>query len=523
MSRIKVGVISPNDARPWVRAVSDENILYYQKLLIDALEKEGVEVVWGGEDLPKEERVVWDTYIVKKQIDRIVKEQPDALIISMGDWTWPYDSRDAVQMFSNLMEGLEHGIARVLFFCYKAPEVPGLVSGMAAGGALRRIGLPYKLVCGKIDKDLDVIREIMDILKMYHRRREVALTAQNAVEKLKGEKYIALGGMCMKMSTATADVDQWAKIFGITYLALDQSELTRRAKTMIVWGGEPGKSGIIGIADKRVSEALEYQKKHASFDFSRESLQSYEKFAYQLAYYYAAEDIIEEEQGQFLGIKCQDELSGHECTQCVAAAFLNNNVGPDGRPKNITPVACENDMDSSLTQLILKHLNGEKPAGFGDFRDIENNILAVVNCGQHPPYFFGRPKDNDEEKLSGITYMGQEHYYRAGGAAVKGRTPGGEAMTFARLYRENLRYGIVAMVVETVEPKEDDHKKYSESWPIIYGRTAIPDDEVIDLWPCNHLGFTYGDLAAEIIEFAERVGIGYTVYDKNGRVYKKLT
>lgn len=523
MSRIRVGVISPNDERPWVREASDKTILGYQQMLVDALEAEGVEVIEGKEGLAEADQVVWDTRIVKKQICRIVDADVDALIISMGDWTWPCDSRDAVQLLGEYMRGLEHDIARVLFFCYKAPEAPGLVSGMAAGGALRRIGIPYKLVFGKIDKDPEVTREIMEILEMFHRRKEVAQVAQDAVNKLKGEKYLSLGGSCMKMATGTADFDQWSKVFGITYDCLDQSELTRRAQPMADWEGKPGHSKLIKINDPRVEEALEYQKAHATFDLSRASLSSYDKFIYQLTYYYAAIDLVEEQECQFMGIKCQDELSGHECTQCVAAAFLNNNTGPEGKAKYTTPVACENDMDSSLTQLILKHLNNEQPAGFGDFRDIEDNILAVVNCGQHPPYFFGTPDETDEEKLSRIEYMGQEHYYRAGGATVKGRTPGGQVMTFARLHRENLRYGLVGMVVTTIQPNVEDHKKYSESWPIIYGKTPISDREVIDLWPCNHLGFTYGDLSAELIEFAERVGIGYTVVDAKGNVYKKLT
>ena len=523
MDKIKVGVITPNDERPWVREVSDGTILGYQDMLVDALKKEGVEVILGGEGLSQEDQVIWDTQIVKKQIRHIAEADPDALIISMGDWSWPLDSRDAVALLAEALRGLEHKIARTLFFCYKAPEAPGLVTGMAVGGAMRRIGMPYKLVFGKIDQDPQVIREIMDILEMYHRRKEAAKVAQDAVDAMKGEKYVALGGMCMKMSTGTADIDQWARVFGLTYDALDQSELTRKAKDMVIWAGEPGRSEPVEIPDERVRKALEYQTAHASFDYSRDSLRNNEKFIQQLAYYYAAVDIAEESQCQFMGIKCQDELSGHVCTQCVAAAFLNNNVGPAGEPKETIPISCENDMDSSLTQLILKHLNGGKPAGFGDFRDIEDNILAVVNCGQHPPYFFGTPEDSDEARLSAIEYIGQEHYYRAGGAAVRGRTPGGQVMTFARVHRENLRYGIVAMVVDTVQPDPKDHEKYSISWPIIYGKTKIPDREVIDLWPCNHLGFSYGDLSAEIIEFAERVGIGYTVYDAKGNKYSKLT
>ena len=523
MSKIKVGIITPNDPRPWVRRENTDTLLHFQQLLIDALKQKDVEVVLGGEDLPKDDQVVWNTALVKKHITKILEKQPDAIILNMGDWCWPYDSRDAVQMFANGLKGINKGIARVLFFCYKAPEVPGLVGGMAAAGALRRIGIPYKLVFGKIDEDPTVINKIMAILNMYKRRAEAAPSVSNAIEQIKGTKYISVGGMALKMCTGTADVDQWSKIFGITYDALDQSELTWRAKEMISWTGKPGHSEIVEIKDERVKKALEYQKAHASFDFSRKKLTGYEKFAYQLAYYYAAVDIVKQEGCGFMGIKCQDELSRMECTQCVTAAFLNNNVGPDGVRKETVPVACENDMDSSLTQLILKNLNNGKPAGFGDFRDIENNEIAVVNCGQHPPFFYGKPEEDSIEKLNHIEYLGQEHFYDAGGASVRGRTPGGQVMTFARLYRDNLRYGIVAMAVTTVQPEVAFHKKYSESWPIILGKTAISDQEVIDLWPCNHLGFAYGDLTPNIIEFAERVDIGYTVYDLDGNVYKKFS
>ncbi|MDO8685424.1 MAG: hypothetical protein Q7J78_01995, partial [Clostridiales bacterium] len=124
-------------------------------------------------------------------------------------------------------------------------------------------------------------------------------------------------------------------------------------------------------------------------------------------------------------------------------------------------------------------------------------------------------------KLDRVEYMGQEVWYNAGGASVRGRTPGGQVMTVARLYRENLRYAIVAMAVETVEPDPDIHSKYSYSWPVILARTPIRDEQVIDLWPCNHLGFSYGDFTPHLVEMAERLGIGYTVYDLKGNHYKK--
>jgi L-fucose isomerase len=341
------------------------------------------------------------------------------------------------------------------------------------------------------------------------------------INQLKNQKYLACGGMSLKMCTTTADVDQWAKLFGITYEAVDQSELTRRAKDMVEWDGvSPSLGKIKVIKDQRVKKAVDflYKGKRGTFDFTRASLSSIDKFIYQVAYYYAAVDLFTEYGITFAGIKCQDELAANECTQCIAAAYLNNDIGPDGILKPIVPVACENDMDSALTQLWLFLLSNQ-PSGFGDFRDLENGILAIVNCGQHPPYFFGRPNDKPIEKLQNTEYLGQEYFFHAGGSAVRGRTPGGELMTIARLGRENLRYQLVATVMETVAVKPEDHRKYDLSWPIIWGKIPIPDEIMINCWPCNHLGFTYGDYTPALVELCNRLGIGYRIFDKTGREY----
>jgi L-fucose isomerase-like protein len=117
--------------------------------------------------------------------------------------------------------------------------------------------------------------------------------------------------------------------------------------------------------------------------------------------------------------------------------------------------------------------------------------------------------------------MGQEMYYAAGGSSVRGRTPGGEIMTVARLARENLRYQLIATVIETVNIPPDEHEKYTYSWPIIKGKIPIKDEVLIDVWPCNHLGFTYGDFTPHLVEMAHRINIGYRVFDANGREHYK--
>jgi L-fucose isomerase-like protein len=94
-------------------------------------------------------------------------------------------------------------------------------------------------------------------------------------------------------------------------------------------------------------------------------------------------------------------------------------------------------------------------------------------------------------------------------------------MTIARLGRENLRYQLIATVMETVDVPPEAHNKYDFSWPIIWGKLPIPDEVLIDIWPCNHLGFAYGDWTPPLAEMAHRLDIGYRIFDVKGREYAK--
>jgi len=110
-----------------------------------------------------------------------------------------------------------------------------------------------------------------------------------------------------------------------------------------------------------------------------------------------------------------------------------------------------------------------------------------------------------------------------GGSAVRGRTPGGETMTVARLGRENLRYQLVATVIRTEPVSKKDHQRYNVSWPIIKGKIPIPDETLIRVWPCNHIGFAYGDWTPHLAELGHRLNIGHLIFDRHGREYYKPT
>ena len=517
--KMKVGVFSPNDPRPWVRADNLDLMLQHEASLIKALRAQGIEVIRGGDGFPREDQIAWNTALVRKHIKNIADARPEVLIINQGSWTFPYDSVDAVTAFQRY----SGDIARVVMFSYKDTQVPGLVAGMAAGGGLKRIGVPFSSCYGIIDKDPQTVEWLMSILKFYKARADAAADVKEAISRLGEQKFLALGGMSLKMPTTTADVDQWQKLYGISYETLDQSEMKARALKMVDWKGVPGESDYT-IKDSRLKDAVDFLwgKKHGKFDFSRPKFKNINKLVYQLSFYYATMDLCQEYSTTFCGIKCQDEISARDCTACMVTAYLNNDVGPDGKKKPIIPIACENDMDSALTQLWLHLLSG-KPAGFGDFRDVEDGMLAIVNCGQHPPYFFGRPDEDPIKKLDCVEYLGQEIFYDAGGSAVRGRTPGGEIMTVARLGRENLRYTIVATVIKTVEVNPKEHERYNPSWPIIKGKIPIPDQLLIDIWPCNHLGFAYGDYTPHLAEMAHRLDIGFRIFDEGGREYYKAS
>ena len=516
---VKVGVFSSNDPRPWVREGNIELMLKHEESLVKALKEAGVDVIHGGEGYPRMDQIAWNTRLVQEHVAKIARGKPEVLIVNEGSWTFPYDSIDAVKYF----EAETGDIAKVIIFSHKDPTVPGLVAGMAVGGGLKRIGVPYTLIYGNIEKDPKVKESLTSALRFYKRRVDSACKVKEVIFKLRYQKYLALGGMSLRMPTTTADVDQWQKLFGVSYEALDQSELLVKAGGMVRWDGKPGESSF-QILDKRLEEALNFiwRQGHGIFDFSKPSLKGIEKLVYQLALYYSALDIADEYSITFMGVKCQDELSARHCTACILSAFMNNDVGPDGKPKPVIPTACENDMDSALTQLIL-HLISGKPAGFGDFRDLEEGLLTIMNCGQHPPYFFGKPEEDSIAKLNRTEYIGQEVYYAAGGSAVRGRTPGGLDVTIARLARENLRYQLIATVIETVGVDPSEHERYTPSWPIIKGKIPIPDELLINLWPCNHLAFTFGDLTAELVELAHRMGIGYRIFVKDGKEYFKPT
>ncbi len=523
---IRVGVFSPNDNRAWVRAENLDLMLRHEELLIEALRGQGVEVVRGGDGFAREDQVAWNRELVVAQARRLAEARPHALILNQGSWTFPRDSVDAVDIYEGTVRAVlaaaGEAATRILLFGYKDTQVPGLVAVMAVAGALKTIGRSCQVAYGAIDRDPDTVREVMARLRFFKLRADAAALVEAVMARLPEQKYLQFGGESLRMPTATADPNLWQKVFRVSYDHRDQSEIVERALAFVRWSGKPGHSDY-DISDRRVQAAVAYKQQHGNFDFSSAKLPSLSPFVMQTAMFYAARDILEETGATFCGIKCQDELSARICAACVATSYLGNDVAPDGTlQERFYPTSCENDMDTALTQLLLHLLTG-RPAGFGDFRDVEDGVLAIVNCGQHPTHFFGVADEDPVAKESRAEFLGQEVFYAAGGSAVRGRTPGGQTVTVARLGRENLRYYLAATVMKTVDVREEEHDRYNRSWPIMRGRLPLADRDLIAMWPSNHLAFAFGDLTPHLVELCERLDIGYCVVDVDRNWHERAT
>ncbi|HUS77058.1 MAG TPA: hypothetical protein VM050_00130, partial [Patescibacteria group bacterium] len=96
---MRVGVFSPNDPRPWVREDNIGHMLAQEHLIVNFLERSGVDVVRGGKGLPEMDQIAWNTGLVNRHIRRIAAGSPAALVINQGSWTFPWDSVDAVKRF----------------------------------------------------------------------------------------------------------------------------------------------------------------------------------------------------------------------------------------------------------------------------------------------------------------------------------------------------------------------------------------------------------------------------------------
>ncbi len=466
MKKRRVGIITLSDGRDFVHRELLSMNQEFQERLKRALEATGeVEVVTASE-------IVWKPSLAKQAGKELLKAEVEATIFNYAIWCWPH-----LTVIASLFAPGPY-----LLYGQINPQYPGMVGLLAAAGALEQVGVIPERVWGE-PEDPGVIERVLQFIR-----------AASAVNRLKGERYGMFGGRPMGMYTAAANGDQWLKEFGIDVEQIDQYELVLRAEKV--------------PKDKlqRAREWLERLAREVRYDGKQLTPELLER---QIAIYYAARELIDEYELDFVGFKGQPEMTNNYATLDVAEAFLNDPYDWDG-PKDPIVTATETDMDGALTMEILKHISGE-PVLFADVRHYfeEENLLDLCNSGQHGTYFAARSPD-PEENLKKVIFYPEGFYFPAGGAAVRFFAAPGE-VTLARLARVDGRYMMTVVPAEIVELPEEKAERLAKAvqveWPHAYVRLKVPIDDFLSVYPCNHTHGVYGDYTRELELFCKFKGI----------------
>lgn len=462
MRKRKVGIITFSDGRDFVHEELLSMNREFERRLKRALEATGeVEVVTAPE-------IVWKPSLAKQAGRELMKAEVEATIFNYAIWCWPH-----LSVISSLFAP-----GPILLYCQVNPRYPGMVGMLAAAGALEQVGKVPERVWGE-PEDPTVISKVLKFVR-----------AASTLNRLKGERYGLFGGRSMGMYTAVANSDQWMREFGIDVEHIDQYELVVRAERV-----SPEKK-------KKAREWLERMAKEVRYDGKQLTPEILER---QIALYYAARELIEEHELDFIGFKGQPEMTAHYATLDVAEAFLNDPYDWDG-PKEPIVTATETDMDGALTMEVLKHI-AQEPVLFADVRHYfkEENLLDLCNSGQHATYFAARSLA-PEENLRKVTFCPQGFYFPAGGAAVSFVAAPGR-VTLARLARLSGQYVMTVVPAEIVDLPEQKAeifaKSVQEEWPHAYVQIEVPIEEFLKVYPSNHIHGVYGDYVEELALFCK--------------------
>lgn len=519
LEKARLGILDFNDEREHILQGTFENAQRLKNNVVEALKSTGqIEIIDPAQSFEGFDKMVWHPAVARKQARMLIDAGVHGVILHYSVWASPRLARMAAQILTR--ESNKKGRTMPLMVLTNlAPEQPGMVGGMAAAGGLDQLGIANLRVWSEdISKDTKKMEQIVTFAKFAQKRAQVTSSANGVIEKLHGQIFGEIGGRSIQIVTAEADPLQWARIFGIDTQPIDQAEIIRKANEMISW--TDGVNSKIGeIKDKRISKAFDFLTQHAgSINYAGKFTE--DKLKYQLACYYATEDIIAENSLDFIGVKCQPELSGYHVIQCFTQAFSNDNRGPTGEIKKVVPCACEDDKDGVLTQQILHLLTG-KPTMFADFRhlDPENNILYLVNCGAHTPWFATRTEDT-QANLAKISLDPQAFFYRASGATVNFDAAPGK-VTGARLGRKNGKYWMNIVPGEFIE-RPAGAVETTPGWPHAFMKLQVSMEDLFLEHPCNHIHVVAGDCVAALVEICEKLGIGYKIQDRKMEYSKTI-
>ena len=283
--------------------------------IAEALKKDGRVDVVVAEDIVHSDKTA------KSYAEGLKAKGVDATVFAYGVFAFPVFSVIAAR----------YGKGPFLLAAPFNPDWPGMVSMLAAGGGLDHEGIEHFRVAGDVNEK-EVLEKIVTFAK-----------CAKVVSSLSGQKYGLIGGRSLGMYSTTVSMQDWQEKFGVDVEHIDQLEIVRKAEE---------------VDDAQVEKAYKWLTENVGkVEFNGTSFTP-EKLKTQIRHYEATKKIIEENELDFIGVKCHYEMSAHYCTQCLSAAFLNDPYDWDGAKEPFV-CACEADSDAALTMQILNLLTGD--------------------------------------------------------------------------------------------------------------------------------------------------------------------
>lgn len=461
-----LGLIGFSDGDPEVHTQLKDIVQAQVDVIAEELTKSGeVDVIVADE-------LVVSAASAKEQAERLKAKGVDGTIFSYGVFAFPNFSAIAAK----------NGQGPYLLAANLNPDWPGMVAMLAAGGALHHLGIEHFRAAGDF-KDPKVLDKIIRFGK-----------CAKVVTRLNGQKYGLFGGRSLGMYSSTVDMQDWERQFGVDVDHMDQSEIVRLAET---------------IPEEQVDKAFNWLTENVGEIKYNGGSFTPEKLKQQIRHYEAIKKITKENEYDFVGVKCHYEMSRHHCTECIAAAFMNDPYDWDGK-KEPCVFACEADSDAALTMQILKLLTDE-PVIFMDVRhyDEENDVMVFCNCGSQSTYY-ATGTDDYKANLKKTTLYPCLDIYAGGGCHVNLMTKAGHA-TIARLCRNEGKYRMVIIPADFVELPREKMAETTEEWPHVFAKLPFNHEIFLDHFDANHCHAVYGDKVEELKMICKMLNIDVEV------------
>ncbi len=365
---------------------------------------------------------------------------------------------------------------------------------LAAAGSMDQIGIAYSRIPwdGSTKEAVEALLSWTSSLEMTPAR----LNAEKTVRALEGQTFGCIGGRSLGISTGTADSAAWEKFFGIDIEHIDQYELVRRA------------DALLKDRPELIDQYTDYiQKNYGQVEFDATKRFTPAHLRKMTASYLATLDIIADYDLDFIGIKCQTELSNGYCLQCLNVQLLNDPYDACGQKCPVV-CSCEADADGALSMQILKLISGGKPTALQDIAQITPEYFELANCGAMASYFAAL-SDDPKTNLRQV-HLVPHGFGEAGGGATQFVCEEG-TFTYMRLTHTGDRYRMVFFTGRTTKMEREKFLQYSANpyRPTSFVSHHVDLTEFMKVYGSNHIHVVEGDYTRDLEEFCKLKDIEY--------------